>query len=260
MKSTAILILFFPALLLLGACGRGHSSTGIRGSQECLGALLDSFDGDTVYLEHLPEMPDDGCAPLRSRRFAASFHKMFNDSNRIQLLAADSTGISPIHTLADIWNMRRPVVRLNSCEDFFVDTLRYSYPYLVPEAAALAHDIGRAFNDSLRARGGGQYRMRLSSLLRTGASVRRLRRVNRNAVDTSAHQFATTFDIAYNKFICDATNHPRTAVDLKNLLAEIIDDMRRAGRCYVKYEYRQGCFHITVRPDGVAPRNTDKPI
>ncbi len=55
-------------------------------------------------------------------------------------------------------------------------------------------------------------------------------------------------DIAYNKFICDGTNHLRTAVDLKNLLAEIVEDMHIEGRCFVKYEYKQACFHITVRP------------
>ncbi|MDE7125015.1 MAG: hypothetical protein K2O12_00840, partial [Muribaculaceae bacterium] len=120
--------------------------------------------------------------------------------------------------------------------------------------------IGRAFNDSLRARGGGEYRMRLTSVLRTRATVKKLRRVNRNAIDASAHQYATTFDIAYNKFICDGTNHPRTAVDLKNLLAEIIEDMRLAGRCYVKYEYKQACFHITVRPDGSSPLKADYAI
>lgn len=249
-----------PALVLFASCSGGDTGGSggyVSDGQEYLGNLLDSFYGEEVYMEHLPEMPDDGCSSLRTRRFSSNFHRMFNDSNYVQISAADSVGISPVMDAASAWNLRRPLVRINSCEYYFVDTLKHSYPYLVPEAAKLAADIGKAFNDSLKARGGGEYRMRLTSVLRTESTVKRLRRVNRNAVDSSAHQYATTFDIAYNKFICDGTNHPRTSVDLKNMLAEIIEDMRLAGRCYVKYEYRQACFHITVRPDGSSPLKPD---
>ena len=136
-----------------------------------------------------------------------------------------------------------------------MDSLTHSYPYLVPEAAELLADIGRAFRDSLDARGGGDYRIKVTSMLRTPATVRSLRRVNRNATEESTHQYGTTFDISYSKFICDnpaATR--RTFEDLKNLLGEILYDLRASGRCYVKYEYRQSCFHITVRPP-VAPNN-----
>ena len=83
-------------------------------------------------------------------------------------------------------------MQVRSCADFYVDDLRHSYPYLVPEAAALLHDIGAAFNDSLEARGGGSYRMKVTSLLRTPYTVRSLRRVNRNAVGESTHFYGTT--------------------------------------------------------------------
>jgi len=239
-------------LLLIAVCACSDESSsdfyGVIDNREYIGNLLDSFSGDSVYLEHLPQMPDLGCEPLYTRKFTESFHHMFNDSNYIQIAVADSLGIRPIDDLCNVWNLRRPLVKISSCAEYFVDTLKHSYPYLVPEAAVLLNDIGRAFNDSLRTRGGGEYRIRVTSVLRTYATVKRLRCVNRNAVDTSAHQFGTTFDIAYNKFICDGTNHPRTAIDLKNLLAEIVDGMHSKGRCYVKYEYKQACFHITVRP------------
>ena len=61
--------------------------------------------------------------------------------------------------------------------------------------------------------------------------------------------FGTTFDISYSKFICDnpdATH--RTFEDLKNMLAEVLYDLKQEGRCYVKYESKQSCFHITTRP------------
>lgn len=219
-----------------------------EGSQEFLGSLLDDFNGEEVYRERLPAMPDDECEPLRTRNFPVYFGKMFADSNYIHLDVARRIGVETIGSPREAWHVRRPMVKITSCAEYYVDTLTHSLPYLVPEAADLVHDLGRRFVDSLAARGGGEYRIRLTSLLRTGVTVKRLRRVNINASENSAHCHGTTFDVAYNKFICDGTNHPRTAVDLKNLLGEIIEDLRNEGRCYVKYERKQGCFHITARP------------
>ncbi len=57
-----------------------------------------------------------------------------------------------------------------------VDELTHSHhPYLVSEAASLLHDVGRRFNDSLMARGGGNYRIKVTSALRTLESVNRLK-------------------------------------------------------------------------------------
>ena len=132
-------------------------------------------------------------------------------------------------------------------------------PYLVPEARALLHDIGRAFRDTLAARGGGDYRIKVTSVLRTPSLVRQLRRRNRNSVDSSAHLYGTTFDISYSEFICNRSGGPyRTQEDLKNLLGEIVAEMRSRGRCWAVYERKQSCFHITVRPAGSPPPD-DKP-
>ena len=139
------------------------------------------------------------------------------------------------------------MVKIASCREYYVDELTHSYPYLVPEAADLLKEIGARFNDSLSARGGGSYRLKITSVLRTPATVNKLRRVNRNATDSSAHQFATTFDISYAKFICDSLTVNRTQEDLKNLLGEVLLAVRGEGKCYVKYERKQGCFHITAR-------------
>lgn len=238
------------------ASGEGDGHPRVEGRQEIVGNLLDKFDGDSVYLERLPGMPDDECEPLRTRRFPMTFGRMFADSNYVHLAVASDLGIAPIGSPGDVWSIKRPIVKITSCEEYYVDTLTHSYPYLVTEAADLLHDIGRRFIDSLSARGGGAYRIRVTSILRTNSTVKRLRRVNVNASESSAHAFATTFDISYNKFICDDTNHPRTAVDLKNLLAEIIAALRDEGRCYVKYERKQGCFHITARkPQALEEKN-----
>ncbi|MDE6811020.1 MAG: hypothetical protein K2J15_01585 [Muribaculaceae bacterium] len=171
---------------------------------------------------------------------------IFNDSNHYQLEHARRLGIEPISDLRSYFHPRRPLVKVVSNEDFTVDKLSHSYPFLVPEAEQLLHDIGRNFREEVKKRGGGDYRMIVTSLLRTPVTVRKLRRVNRNATEQSTHQYATTFDIAYNKYDpvggVDNTNYG----DLKMVLAEVIEDLHQQGRCMVKYERKSPCFHITV--------------
>lgn len=198
---------------------------------------------------HLDAMPDDGCVKMRINPIGGSLAQVFDDINALHLEAARELGINAVNSEADAWHLRRPIVEIESCREYFVDDLSHSYPFLVPEAAQLLHDIGSEFNRELAARGGGAYRLKVTSVMRTPLTVGRLRRVNRNASAESAHQYATTFDISYGKFICDDdTQTRRTQEDLKNLLAEVLSKLRSEGSCYVKYEYKQACFHITVRP------------
>lgn len=174
--------------------------------------------------------------------------RVFNDSNYLHIDAATQLGIDPIDTELDAWNLKRPVVHVTSCPDYYIDNLTHSLPYLVPEAEWLLRDIGRSFRDSLQSRGGGDYRIKVTSILRTNPSVKRLRRRNGNAIGGSAHLYGTTFDISYSNFICDSDSVPRTVEDMKMLLAEVLLDLRDKGRCYVKHERKQSCFHITTRP------------
>lgn len=200
-----------------------------------------------VYTVHLDSAPGGGCVRLRTGRFVGPLRKTFNDSNYVHVAEASRLGIAPITDLQSAWEVERPLVEIVSCREYFVDELTHSYPFLVPEAAELLSEIGSRFNDSLASRGGGNYRIKVTSVLRTPATVRRLRRVNVNATEESAHQFGTTFDISFSKFICDSVGVNRTFEDLKNLLAEVLYDLRSEGRCYVKYEVKQSCFHITAK-------------
>lgn len=198
------------------------------------------------FIAHLDSMPDQGAIKLQFKSMGYE-GRIFNDSNYIQLASAQEVGLNPITSLRNTWRLRRPIVKIEPCREYFVDELTHSEPYLVPEAATLLSDIGKTFNNALRTRGGGDYRIKVTSVLRTPESIKRLRRRNGNAVEASAHQYGTTFDISYNDFICDNASTPRTVQDLKGLLAEVLYDLREQGRCYVKYERKQACFHITVR-------------
>lgn len=205
------------------------------------------LEEDTVsaHLFHLEQMPE----PTQSIRvnYFGDLRKYFNDSNYIHWAEAEKYGIVPLTDTRSHWKLRTPIVKVTTCRDFFLDTLIYSRPYLVPVAAARLHEIGRRFRDSINMRGGGDYRIKVTSLLRTPRTVKLLRRRNRNAIDSSVHQFGTTFDISYASFIADNDRHPRSVDDLKGILAEVLRAMREEGKLWVKYERGQPCFHITAR-------------
>lgn len=176
------------------------------------------------------------------------YSEIFNDSNKYQYVYAEKFGIKPVENLRDAYHTSRPVVKTESCNEYDVAELTHSVPYLVPEAEMLLRLIGRNFIDSVHRRGGKGCRIIATSMLRTPQSVKRLRRVNVNATDSSCHKFATTFDISHRNFsYSDSTNMIDPFI-LKGILAEVLLDLRKQNLCMVKYERKTACFHITVTP------------
>jgi hypothetical protein len=181
-----------------------------------------------------------------------SYDKCFPDSNSLQLSAARRWGVSPVRDRHEAEERMSELVYVACSPYYQVDELHSSIPYLVPRAAILLQDIGQAFYDSLHVKGIPLHQMFVTSLLRTQADVSRLRRTNGNATENSCHLYGTTFDISYVTFrpVSTPGEPPRRRVrddSLKFVLSEVLNDMRRSGRCYIKYEKRQSCFHMTVR-------------
>jgi len=224
----------------LGSCS--HDS-----SDEAKRAAIISLDMRGDSLSKWSTTGENGGRAVKLETHApAQICDEFNDSNYVHWTAAERIGIRPLTDVRSHWQLRRPLVHIASCEDFYLAELTHSAPYLVPEAAATLHEIGRRFRDTLSARGGGDYRIKVTSVTRTAANVKRLRRANRNAIDSSVHQLGTTVDISYANFAADGLSTPRSDSDLKLLLAEVLADMRREGKIFVKYEKHQPCFHITA--------------
>lgn len=176
----------------------------------------------------------------------------FPDSNEVQLAAARRWGVRPVKNRADAEVRMNELVYIAASPYYHLDPLRQSIPYLVPRAAVLLNDIGKAFYDSLYVKGIPLHSLIVTSVLRSEEDVIRLRRFNTNATENSCHLYGTTFDICYNRYktIEDPTGPHRRAVrndTLKFILSEVLRDMRQNGRCYIKYEVKQGCFHMTVR-------------
>lgn len=214
-----------------------------------LKALLAGTRPANPYAVAPPDAPDDGCERLKINPIGPSIGRVFNDLNDAHLVYARAGGMHPFHDSRSAWEQGRGLVKVTSNEFIYIDSLTHSYPYLRPHARDLLEEIGQRFADSLDSRGGGGYRLKVTSLLRSEVTVGKLRRVNRNASAESAHTYGTTFDISYSKFICDDPSRPhRTFEDLKNLLAEIVNQLRNERRLLVKHERNQACFHITAAP------------
>ena len=84
-------------------------------------------------------------------------------------------------------------------------------------------------------------------LLRTDEDVAKLMKSNKVAVKNSAHRYATTFDISYVRFIPRGLALNYDQARMKQVLAEVLRDLREEKMCYVRYESSQKCFHITSR-------------
>ncbi len=155
----------------------------------------------------------------RNIKGVISYKRSFGDLNDIHLKAAQSLGIRPL---------------------------------LIPRAAALLDTISINFLDSLTSKGLNPNQIVVTSVLRTEDDVKRLRRRNVNASKNSAHFYGTTFDVSWKRFkkIEDEDGRPLQDVSadtLKLVLAEVLRDLRKADKCFIKYELKQGCFHITTR-------------
>ena len=179
------------------------------------------------------------------------FGNTFPDQQDVQILAANKHGVNPVQNREETEHSKGKLVYVGSNPFFYVDKLNNSIPYLVPRASVLLQDIGRAYFDSLQIKGIPLHKIIVTSILRTKDDVAKLRTRNGNATENSCHLYGTTFDVCYNRYKQIQTRQqPRRQVQndtLKWVLSEVLRDMRDRNRCLVKYEVKQGCFHITVK-------------
>ncbi len=188
----------------------------------------------------------------RNIRGVVSYKRSFGDLNDAHLSAAKKIGVKPLKDREAAEKLGGKVVEIKSGKLYQVDSLTHSIPYLVPKASALLDSIGANFLDSLESKGLNPNQIIVTSVLRTQNDVKRLGKRNINASQNSAHVYGTTFDITYKRFfkVEDPDGRPMQDVradTLKLVLAEVLRDLKKKEKCYVKYELKQACFHITAR-------------
>ena len=179
-----------------------------------------------------------------------SYKDKFRDTQAKQEQAAKALGLStPPKNRQEAARMRSQLSLIKSNDNYIVDSLTHSIPYLVPAAAAELERIGEGFADILQRNGLPHYQFYVTSVLRTKEDIKQLQKSgNINATTNSCHNYGTTFDLAYFRFNkVTRTREYMHQDNLKLVLGQVLLNEQRAGRIYVKYEYKQACFHITVR-------------
>lgn len=120
-----------------------------------------------------------------------------------------------------------------------VDKLTHSHAYLVPKGKTILNAIAKDF-----VKAAGQNFFVVTSLTRTEADQKRLRRVNSNASSNdSSHCFGGALDISYIRF-----NHKKQVnTKLEKHLEKVLKQYQASGKIYFVKERHSRCFHIIVR-------------
>ncbi|HNS33183.1 MAG TPA: DUF5715 family protein [bacterium] len=195
---------------------------------------------------------------------------MLNDAH---LAKARELGVSGIENMDDLYAEieKGRLVPLYENRFWRIRELKNSVPYVTPDTLRLLEDIGKRFHENLEKENLPVFRFTISSVLRTRQQHERLMRINRNASRTiSSHEFGTSVDIAFRDFDYSAAtpllfrrltdthtkeNFRKEDFDrlgiqfspiLKTILARTIIELQNEGKCYVIFERRVSCFHVTL--------------
>lgn len=182
-------------------------------------------------------IPEEKKHPKRVPNYGSDF----NVVNDVQLAAAKKLGIVPQKDRASLEKMKGKLVQLRNTRYYAIKPLTSSSPFLVPRAADFLTALGKLMQEY----NGTTSRFYVSSVLRTQQDVKNLRSTNGNATENSTHCYGTTVDITYSQF---DVRGKTTDGKVKEDLARALYDLQAMGYCYVIYERKQPCFHITVRP------------
>lgn len=179
-----------------------------------------------------------------------NYKQYFNDNQARQQTAAEAIGLKKRpkdRATADKMLSELRIVKTG--KNYIVDELTHSVPYLVPSAKKELDAIGEGFADILKRNNLPHYRFHITSILRTQDDVLALQKSgNINSISNSCHCYGTTFDIAYSRFdkVSEGPDYMNED-NLKLALGQVLLNEQRAGNIYIKYEWKQCCFHITCR-------------
>ncbi|MDY5968605.1 MAG: DUF5715 family protein [Bacteroidales bacterium] len=204
-----------------------------------------SIDDTAQHIVKRRRLVRSAIRPLDMHTMA--YRELFNDTNGVQLESAIRNGIHDPSSFV-CPEESDELTCITSNDLYWIDTMRYSLPLLVPEAKLLLHQIGCRFQEVMAEDypDAPHYRLVVTSCFRTQNQVNLLRYHNRNATENSCHCYGTTMDISHIRFLND-NGEMVNELFLKQMLAKALFELRYEGLCWVKYEQRQSCFHITLR-------------
>ncbi len=251
-----VLIIVFFKVVKLGIEWVKSDKTRTKYALGTIGLILIIFISTTTFrsCKEAAKENEEEIFPLAQKKNLnikpfGDYQRAFNDKNDVHLRAAKKNGIEVVKSRAHAETLKHKLEKIESNKLYKVENLTHSIPYLVPKAKSMLDEIGQSFQDSLKSKGVGSYKIVVTSVLRSNEDVHKLRKVNVNATSNSAHRHGTTIDIGYYRFERTDNFYPYEIPkeQLKIILAEVLRDLKKQGKVYVKYEVKQGCFHITVR-------------
>jgi len=137
---------------------------------------------------------------------------------------------------------------IRSNGQYLIDNMSYSYPCLTKESKNLLEEISKRFREKTDKAGLIGAKFIVTSMTRTTESMKYLRKNNQNTSVNSPHLNGNAFDISYIRFSCKKLFI--TSCDkryLKEVLAQVIWELRNENKCWATYETVQNCFHVVSR-------------
>ena len=148
----------------------------------------------------------------------------------------------------DDFGDRYDLEKINDNEFYEIPHLTNSLPYLQEPAVKFLDLLGEEFCGQLEELGMRKYRFSVTSILRTLADQKSLRRSNVNATpNKSSHYYGRTFDISQTRFFERGNSKPVYSYRLRNVLLRVLIKMQDEGKCYVLLEGQTKCIHVTVK-------------
>jgi hypothetical protein len=141
----------------------------------------------------------------------------------------------------------KKLVELKPTNGYVLDTMKYSFPFAIPETKVFIDTLASRFQAKLVNTDLAGMRLVITSVLRTESSVKQLMRFNRNAIRRSAHLHGTTFDVSYASYDFKRPVSAAEADYLREVLALALFELRAERKCWVTYELYQTCFHVVTR-------------
>lgn len=259
------LLLITATAALIGACHREDESHRIEAelTDSIIRAQADSIvprsaaaPADIAAARQYADSLDRVLRKVRTLTRAEQ-RRLRRDVNATQVARARQLGIRPTGSMEDLVEKKRLEKLSPNGVYYTLYRLDYSVPYVTPSTARLIDEIAVTFRAKTDSLGMPPVRLVITSALRTPENQAKLRRRNRNASRTvSAHEFATTVDIAYRRFagpggnvvtdsIIGAAANKRSA-ELQAILGRVLLELKNQGKVMVMMERAQTVYHITV--------------
>jgi len=169
----------------------------------------------------------------------------FNERNSIHILASKKSSLhSPIKKEIGIkkYLKNKSLIPLKDGEGYIIDKMPYSYPFLTAKTISFIEALGMEFKTACELSHLPCRPFIITSALRTKETVNKLQSINPNAIKGSTHLYGCTFDIAWSRF--GYGNDPDQ--EMLDLLIPCLKNMQNKGKCRIKFERNQACFHITA--------------